>query len=218
MAEEEKNEETENEAAPVDEAPVDEASADEAPVDEGSDPASEEAAEPAADQGSDPSSAQAAEPADDSEPLDMHPKAVRKRRRAQAPAEAHPERTPEDRAADRVERRRQAAASRRRYRQGRGAKRGEPGTGTPPAEREPASQKVRQGIVTSSKGDKTIIVKVEHVGRHRRYEKVVRRSRTLHAHDESNQANEGDVVRVIETRPLSKTKHWRLVEILERAR
>ena len=70
----------------------------------------------------------------------------------------------------------------------------------------------------SSKGNKTITVKVEHVGRHRRYEKVVRRSRTLHAHDESNQANEGDVVRVVETRPLSKTKRWRLDEILERAR
>jgi small subunit ribosomal protein S17 len=207
MAEEEKNEETENEA----------------PLDEGSDPESDEAAEPAADQGSDPSSdapsADASDaPAEDAEPEDMHPKAVRRRRRAQAPAEARPTRTPEERAAERIERRRQAAASRRRYRQARSAKRGEPGTGTPPAEREPAKQKVRQGIVLSSKGDKTITVKVEHVGRHRRYEKVVRRSRTLHAHDESNQASEGDVVRVVETRPLSKTKRWRLVEILERAR
>ena len=148
----------------------------------------------------------------------MHPKAVRRRKRGQAPAEAGPQRSLEERLAEREERRRKAADSRRRHRQSLKAKRGEPGTGTPPAERELADRKVRQGIVVSSKGNKTITVKVEHVGRHRRYEKVVRRSRTLHAHDESNQASQGDVVRVIETRPLSKTKHWRLVEILERAR
>ncbi len=70
----------------------------------------------------------------------------------------------------------------------------------------------------SSKGQKSITVAVEQVGRHRRYEKVIRRSRTLHAHDEQNQANKGDVVRIIETRPISRTKRWRLVEIVERAR
>jgi small subunit ribosomal protein S17 len=158
------------------------------------------------------------EPEGDAEPLDMHPKAVRKRRRSQAPAEARPTRSPEDRAAERVERRRANAAQRRRYRERQRSKRGTPGTGTPPAERESTGRKVRQGTVVSSKGDKTITVRIEQVGRHRRYEKVVRRSRTLHAHDESNQASEGDVVRVVETRPLSKTKRWRLVEILERAR
>jgi len=189
----------------------------------GSDPTPEETPEPEEDEaeGSDPkgSEAPAAEaPAEDAEPEDTHPKAVRKRKRAQAPAEAKPQRSPEDRAAERVEGRRQAAISRRRHRQSRRSKRGEPGTGTPPAERKPATSKVRQGTVVSSAGDKTITVKVEHVGRHRRYEKVVRRSRTLHAHDESNQASAGDVVRIVETRPLSKTKRWRLVEILERAR
>jgi small subunit ribosomal protein S17 len=150
--------------------------------------------------------------------VDQHPKAVRRRRRSQAPAEAKPQRSDEERAAERNERKQQAAISRRRHRQSRRAKRGEPGTGTPPADREPATRKARLGTVISSAGDKTITVKVEHVGRHRRYEKVIRRSRTLHAHDESNQANEGDVVRIVETRPISKTKRWRLVEILERAR
>jgi small subunit ribosomal protein S17 len=212
MAEEENKEETEEQAEAQD-AGSDAEGQSEALPPEGSDPSGDGDSEP---EGSDPSGD--AGPAEDSEPLDMHPKAVRRRRRSQASGEAGPSRDAEQRAADRAERRRRNAASRRRYRQGRGARSGEPGTGTPPAERESASQKVRQGIVISSKGDKTITVKVEHVGRHRRYEKVVRRSRTLHAHDESNQANEGDVVRVVETRPLSKTKHWRLVEILERAR
>ena len=148
----------------------------------------------------------------------MHPKAVRKRERAQAPADARPERSTEERSAERAERRREATARRRRYRQGRRGKRGEPGAGTPPAEREAVARRVRQGTVVSSKGDKSITVQVELVGRHRRYEKVVRRTRTLHVHDEANQAGEGDIVRVVETRPLSKTKRWRLVEILERAR
>ena len=77
---------------------------------------------------------------------------------------------------------------------------------------------MRQGTVVSSKADKTITVRIEVVRRHPVYEKVVRRSATIHAHDESNAANAGDVVRVIESRPLSRTKRWRLVEVLERAR
>jgi small subunit ribosomal protein S17 len=66
--------------------------------------------------------------------------------------------------------------------------------------------------------DKTIIVKVEAIKAHRRYKKVVRRSVKFHAHDEQNTANVGDVVRIVETRPLSKSKHWRLVEIVEAAK
>ncbi|HXV04685.1 MAG TPA: 30S ribosomal protein S17 [Solirubrobacterales bacterium] len=77
---------------------------------------------------------------------------------------------------------------------------------------------MRQGIVLSDKGDKSITVRIDIVRRHPVYEKVVRRSRTLHAHDERNEAGEGDLVRVVETRPLSKTKRWRLVEILEKAK
>ena len=77
---------------------------------------------------------------------------------------------------------------------------------------------MRQGIVVSDKGEKSITVRIDIVRRHPTYEKVVRRSRNLHAHDERNEAGEGDVVRVVETRPLSKTKRWRLVEVVEKAR
>jgi small subunit ribosomal protein S17 len=77
---------------------------------------------------------------------------------------------------------------------------------------------VRQGIVVSDKADKTITVRIDFARRHRRYEKIVRSSSTLHAHDEQNDAHEGDTVRVIESRPLSKSKRWKLVDVLERAR
>jgi small subunit ribosomal protein S17 len=86
------------------------------------------------------------------------------------------------------------------------------------AERDSNAAKVRQGIVVSNKGDKSITVRIDTARRHPTYEKIVRRSRTLHAHDERNEAGEGDVVRVIETRPLSKTKRWRLVDVVEKAR
>ena len=66
--------------------------------------------------------------------------------------------------------------------------------------------------------DKTIVVKVESVRAHQRYKKVIRRSVKFHAHDEQNQAHVGDLVRIVETRPLSKTKRWRLAEILEAAK
>jgi small subunit ribosomal protein S17 len=77
---------------------------------------------------------------------------------------------------------------------------------------------VRQGRVVSDKADKTITVRIETARRHRRYEKIVRSSSTLHAHDENNDAGEGDLVRVVEARPLSRLKRWRLVEVLERAK
>ena len=80
------------------------------------------------------------------------------------------------------------------------------------------SRKVRQGVVVSDKADKTITVRIDVARRHRRYEKIVRSSGTLHAHDENNEAHAGDVVRVVESRPLSATKRWRLVDVLERAR
>jgi small subunit ribosomal protein S17 len=78
--------------------------------------------------------------------------------------------------------------------------------------------KVRSGKVVSSKADKTITVRIDVARRHRKYQKIVRSSSTLHAHDEANDANEGDLVRVVEARPLSRTKRWRLVEVLERAK
>ena len=76
----------------------------------------------------------------------------------------------------------------------------------------------RRGVVVSDAMDKTIVVKVDTVKAHPRYKKVVRRSTKFHAHDEQNAAKVGDLVRIVETRPLSKTKNWRLAEVLEAAK
>ncbi|MDX6504639.1 MAG: small subunit ribosomal protein, partial [Gaiellaceae bacterium] len=76
----------------------------------------------------------------------------------------------------------------------------------------------QRGIVVSDKGDKTIVVKVDVSKAHRKYKKVIRRSTKFHAHDEANAAKVGDVVRIVETRPLSKLKNWRLAEIVEVAK
>ncbi|MBI5310704.1 MAG: 30S ribosomal protein S17 [Actinobacteria bacterium] len=84
--------------------------------------------------------------------------------------------------------------------------------------KEPGVKKTQQGTVVSSKNDKTIIVAIDVAEPHRIYKKVVRHTRKLTAHDATNDANEGDVVRVIESRPLSRTKRWRLVEVVERAK
>jgi small subunit ribosomal protein S17 len=89
---------------------------------------------------------------------------------------------------------------------------------TPKPETSIGRRPERRGVVVSDKGDKSIIVKVETTQAHPKYKKVVRRSHRLHAHDERNTAATGDIVRIVESRPLSKTKHWRLVEIVEKAR
>jgi small subunit ribosomal protein S17 len=85
-----------------------------------------------------------------------------------------------------------------------------------PSER--ASRKVREGIVVSTKMDKTIVVAVVERVRHRRYGKTLQKTRHLYAHDDANDSKEGDRVRVAETRPMSKLKRWRVIEVLERAR
>ena len=85
----------------------------------------------------------------------------------------------------------------------------------PKPERVRGHRKERRGVVVSSAMDKTIVVRVDAVKPHPRYKKVVRRSQKLHAHDEENVAKPGDVVRVVETRPISRTKHWRLAEVVE---
>ena len=85
-------------------------------------------------------------------------------------------------------------------------------------ETERNERKVREGLVTAAKMDKTVVVKTTDRVRHARYDKIIRRTKKLYVHDEQNDANVGDRVRVAETRPLSKQKRWRLVEILERAR
>ena len=194
MADEEKNEQQQEEAPQAEETPAEETPAEEA---------SKEDEAPAAEA-----------PADD-EGLDW--KTRRRLERSRRPAEQRPQKSPEERAKARGEERRQAARGRSSYRVKRRTKR-QGGTGTPPADRRSAGRKVRQGRVVSSKPDKTITVQIEVARRHPQYEKIVRRSRTLHAHDARNEAGEGDLVRVIETRPLSRTKRWRLVEILEKAK
>jgi small subunit ribosomal protein S17 len=88
----------------------------------------------------------------------------------------------------------------------------------PKPEHDRGRRQERRGVVVSSAMDKTIVVKVDVIKSHPKYKKVVRRSVKFHAHDEQNSANVGDVVRIIETRPLSATKHWRLAEIVEVAK
>jgi small subunit ribosomal protein S17 len=79
-------------------------------------------------------------------------------------------------------------------------------------------RKERRGIVVSDAMDKTVVVRVDVIKAHPKYKKMMRRSIRLHAHDERNEAKAGDLVRVVETRPLSKTKRWRVAEIVEAAR
>src|SRR4029079_2809944 len=190
----------------------------------------QEADAPAAEQEAPADEAPAAEaeeaPADDdasaadagpSDAPDMPGKARRRLERSRRPHDAGPQLSPEERAAQRLADRKAAAAERRKTRAAAKAKH-EAGTGTPSAERDANAAKVRQGIVVSDKGEKSITVKIDIVRRHPTYEKVIRRSRTLHAHDEGNEAGAGDIVRVVETRPLSKTKRWRLIEVVEKAK
>jgi small subunit ribosomal protein S17 len=87
-----------------------------------------------------------------------------------------------------------------------------------PTEPRPNSRKIREGIAIGIKMDKTVVVAVVDRVRHRRYQKTVQRTKHLYAHDPDNDVREGDRVRLTETRPLSKLKRWRVVEVLERAR
>jgi small subunit ribosomal protein S17 len=242
MAEEEKNEQQQEENAPeetpaeetpaeeqpqAEETPAEETpAAEQTPEEDAASDAAAEAEEASPDEAEDDSSggeagdasgdeAPAAEGDDALEGLDW--KARRRLERSRRPAEQLPQQSREERAAARGEARQQAGRRRAAYRAKRRGKK-EAGTGTPPAERRSAGRKVRQGRVVSSKPDKTITVQIEVARRHPQYEKIVRRSRTLHAHDARNEAGEGDLVRVVETRPLSRTKRWRLVEILEKAK
>ena len=190
---------------PVAEEPVAEESAPEEPA------AEEPAAAPAA----------AARTKEPSEPVErLSPKEIRRRRRSAHAGEARPSRTQEERTQERLEERRRKAKDRRvqRLRQ-REKRRAESGVQVQaPEPKVPGQLKTRQGVVVSDKADKTITVRIDVARRHRMYKKIVRTSSTLHAHDEANEAHTGDTVRVIESRPLSRTKRWRLVEVLERAR
>jgi small subunit ribosomal protein S17 len=228
IEEPENTEDATEEPAPVGDAPA----AEETPAEEAAAPAEAEAApaedaapaeeaapaEPPAAEAEEPAAAPPAEPAEPEE--QVHPKERRRRSRSQHAGEARPQRTPEERVEERAEERRKKAAERRRWRQ-RSRERRRAAPKTDPlthAEHGPGRARVRQGVVVSDKADKTITVRIDVTRRHRMYKKIVRESSTLHAHDERNEAHAGDTVRVIESRPLSRTKRWRLVEILERAR
>jgi small subunit ribosomal protein S17 len=169
-----------------------------------------------------PVEAAAAAPAADAEPeATLSPKERRRRGRSLHKGEARPQRSVEERTAERLERRRKKAVARRTWRvKSRERRRAaSTGVGTPPAEKATTgSPRIRQGIVVSDKADKTITVRIDVARPHRTYGKIVRSSSTLHAHDEGNEAGAGDTVRVVESRPLSRTKRWRLVEVVERAR
>jgi small subunit ribosomal protein S17 len=91
-------------------------------------------------------------------------------------------------------------------------------TRTPKPETAPAARQERRGVVVSDKGEKTIVVSVDVTKLHPKYKKVVRRTRKFHAHDEENAAGIGDVVRIVESRRISKTKNWRLAEVVEKAK
>ena len=154
----------------------------------------------------------------------LAPKERRARKRAaKAPAAAGPK-TVEERNAERLAARAHKAKLRRNYRERAKTKhaeaRKEQTTPEPDQapEHGPGRAKVRQGIVISDKADKTIVVRVDVTRRHRRYGKIMRTSTKLHVHDERNDAGAGDTVRVIECRPMSRTKRWRLTDVLEKAK
>jgi small subunit ribosomal protein S17 len=193
VADEEQNETTEEEIeAPVEETPA--AEAEEAP--EGEQPAAEEA--PAADE-----EPVAEEPAAEAE---AEPEAE-----AEAPP-AQPARKPKRKRLPRSQRHQHSKPKRERPAERR------PIVRLPKPEHERGRSQERRGVVVSDVMDKTIVVKVDTVKAHRKYKKVVRRSTKFHAHDEQNAAKVGDLVRIVETRPLSKTKNWRLAEVLEQAK
>jgi small subunit ribosomal protein S17 len=199
-----------------------------------------EAPDPSASEAATPSDAATTEPvaeealADDAaavppaeQEAPVAPKERRRRTRAAkaAAAPSRDQRTPEERQAARDAERRRKATVRRgrrlRLRQKATAKRAETPARAPLAprvEQHPGQQKTRQGIVVSDRAAKTITVRIDVARRHPRYEKIVRTSQTLHAHDEQGEAHVGDTVIVRECRPMSRTKRWRLVEVVERAK
>ncbi len=233
MAEQEKDENTETpDAAPAEVAPTAETGRSEAPgtvaEDETTRPVSAADATPADDPATTPGAPKSERTAAVAhrEPQEViAPKERRRRARTAKAAKAKPggPRTAEERQAGRVAERAQKAQQRRTGRAHAKAKaraKASPGgsDATPPRERAPGVQKTRQGVVVSDKADKTITVRIDVARRHRRYQKIVRTSSTLHAHDEANDAHTGDTVVVREARPLSRTKRWRLVSVLERAK
>jgi small subunit ribosomal protein S17 len=196
---------------PVAEAPVEEPVAEEAPAEEA--PAAEPAPEPVAEAPAEEPVAEAA-PAPVEEAPAEEPAAEAAPAAEAPPAEPAPQSQPKKKRkhVPRVDRRQRPKVRRDRPAERRAI------TRLPKPESERGRRQERRGVVVSSAMDKTIVVQVESIKSHRRYKKVIRRRMKFHAHDEQNSANVGDVVRIVETRPLSKTKNWRLVEIVEAAK
>lgn len=231
MSEEEENKEEEEAVdAPVEEtpeaeateAPAEEAPAEEAPAEE---PVAEEAPaeEPAAEEAPAEEAPAEEAPAEEAAPDPLGDLPWKERRRvlkSRESGEAGPPLTGVERDARRIEDRKKKATQRRKRRAD--AKTSAPkgsGVGTTVSEKvRTGKPKERQGLVTSNKSDKTITVQIDSARRHPVYEKIVRQRHKIHVHDPQNEASEGDLVRVIETRKLSKTKHWRLIEVIEKAR
>jgi small subunit ribosomal protein S17 len=187
-------------------------------------PAAEEPAaeEPVAEEEAPAEEPAAAAPEPPAAPVEIvHPKERRRRVRQRATSGGQT-RTAEERQAERdavrVASAKARAERRRKVRAKKPAVTATATTAVAEIVHEPGRQKTRQGVVVSDKAAKTITVRIDTSRRHRRYQKIVRSSKTVHAHDEHNDAHEGDLVRVIETRPLSATKRWRLAEVVERAR
>jgi small subunit ribosomal protein S17 len=182
------------------------------------------AGDEASGRGSAPAPAAAAPAAPAEPPEVLEPKERRARRRAAKKPAARGPVTPEQRDEERRARRAQKAKLRRAYRLRERTKAAEKRAAEPTPEPQhapehgPGRAKVRQGIVVSDKADKTIVVRVDVTRRHRRYGKIMRTSSKLHAHDERNDAGAGDTVRVVECRPMSRTKRWRLTDVLEKAK
>jgi small subunit ribosomal protein S17 len=223
MADEQDDNTTENdEQAPVAEDAAVEATQADAAADAEA-PEAQAPDEEAADEVAVAPAAVAQEPAEPVEQLS--PKERRRRSRSKHAGEARVSRTPEERHAERLAERKTKALRRRARRLQERAKASERRAAAPAPEplapvhaTVEGTRRVRQGVVVSNKAAKTITVRIDVARRHRRYEKIVRSSSTVHAHDENNDAHEGDVVRVIESRPLSRTKRWALVDVVERAR
>jgi small subunit ribosomal protein S17 len=214
MADDETQDETpavEPEETPAAQAEVDAAPEPEAAPEADAGPGAETEAEPVA---------AAAAPVHRPEPAEViAPKERRRRKRAAKAPATRAAVSPEDRQAERAAERTKKAKARRIGRLKARAEKPAGTTATAEAvEHAVGRPSSRQGVVVSDKAGKTITVRIDTSRRHRRYKKIVRSSKTLHAHDENNEAHEGDLVRVVETRPLSATKRWRLTEILERAK
>jgi small subunit ribosomal protein S17 len=218
MADEEKKKEDNNQEvadAAAEQAPADEPKTEEPKAEE---PKAEEpkAEEPKAEE---PKAAGDGEQQEEGEALTS--KQLRKRERSKFQGPAREPQTQEQRSAERAKVRADKSKQRQRWRGKQREKAAAAGPGaakTASTVVEPGKRKTRQGIVVSSKAEKTITVRIDNVRRHRTYGKVLRETTTLHAHDEANEAGEGDTVRILECRPLSRLKRWRLIEVLEKAK